>query len=164
MCGHPSFFLPIPQWVFMLILGLIALLARICYPMTIFLAKFRLFHQFFTLLRGQNLIFRLFTSKTLFVLQNPSFWCATWVYCISFNIFIKKGLGCTLTPSKKGSKSYMSAAVLHSLFPIPQKSFMPNLVLVTRFAGFGQCMINSMPSIQNYPRGWGEGENTDFTL
>ena len=96
------FFLPIPQWVFMLILGLIALLARICYPMTIFFAKFRLFHQSFPLLRGQNLIFRLFTSKTLFVLQNPSFWCATWVCWISFNIFIKKGAGVYIDPLKKG--------------------------------------------------------------
>ena len=85
----------------MLILGFIALLARICYPMTKFLAKFRLFYQSFTLLRGQNLIFRLFTSKTLFVLQNPSFWCATWVYCISFNIFIKKGAGVYIDPLKK---------------------------------------------------------------
>ena len=83
--------------------------------MTIFLAKFRLFHQFFTLLRGQNLIFRLFTSKTLFVLQNPSFWCATWVYCISFNIFIKKGAGVYIDPLKKRVASYIW--VLPSFIP-----------------------------------------------
>ena len=91
---------------------------------------------FSTLLGVKIILLDFFLFETLFLYQIPLIWCTTWVYSAGLNIFIKRGLGCKLAPQKKGSQSYLSMLFLHFLFSIPQRSFMPNLVLVKWLAVF----------------------------
>ena len=121
---------PILQTSFMPYLVIVTHHASFGHPMTKILAKFRLFGVFSTLLGVKIILLDFFLFETLFLYQIPLIWCTTWVYSAGLNIFIKRGLGCKLAPQKKGSQSYLSMLFLHFLFSIPQRSFMPNLVLV----------------------------------